>query len=59
MILQPAKVQEKELFFPSPVSQTYSAESKSLPSPLVLFSISLESAITHEACISDFSTHFP
>ena len=50
MILQLVKLQEKELFFPALYLR--------LPSPLVLFSILLESAVTHVACISRFSTQF-
>ena len=58
MILQLVKLQEKELFFPALYLRPILREARSLPLPLVLFSILLESAVTHVAFVSCFSTHF-
>ena len=58
MILQLVKLQEKKLFFPALYLRPILREARSLPLPLVLFSILLESAVTHVAFVSCFSTHF-
>ena len=59
MILQLAKLQEKELFFRALYLRPILKGARSLPPPLVLFSILLESAVTHLVCVSCCSTHFP